>query len=335
MVKLRVKKADCSPPKISLRPSSAPAFLKDNRERYRALLEHLPVGVYRTTPDGRIIEANRALCEILAAAKPSNLNRVNVKELYVKARDRDDHLKRLEKKTIVFKEFEMKRLDGSKVWVRDHPRAVRDSRGRVIYYDGIIVDITATKRAEIQLHKALSDLERVNKKYYNQSLTDDLTKLYNRRGFFSFSQQLLRISKRVRNSIFLVFLDVDNLKAINDSWGHKQGDRALFEFAQILKETFRESDVIGRVGGDEFAALVLLHSRSEGRVLLERLRDRLDAYNRQRKRKFTLEASMGVVWCGPDQRRSLENLLFAADRRMYWNKHHKTQMALYPSALRS
>ncbi|MBN2200298.1 MAG: GGDEF domain-containing protein, partial [Candidatus Aminicenantes bacterium] len=308
---------------------------KENGERYRALLEHLPVGIYRTTPEGRIVEFNRALGEILGAAKPADLLRVNVRNLYVKARDRDEHLRRLEKKPIVFKEFEFKRLDGSKVWVRDHPRAVKDARGRIVCYDGIIVDITARKRAEKQLHKALTDLERANKKYLSQSLTDDLTRLYNRRGFFSFAQQLFRIAKRVRNPLCLVFLDIDNLKVINDTWGHKEGDRALFEFGNILKETFRESDVIGRVGGDEFAVLVLLPTRDQGRLLLERLQDRLEAFNRRRRKKFSLEASMGVVWCDPEQRRSLQNLLMAADRRMYWNKQRKSRTRLFPSTLKS
>jgi len=307
----------------------------ENGERYRILLEHLPVGIYRSTPDGRIIEFNRALGEILGAAKPSDLMKVNVKDLYLKAKERDEHLRRLEKTPIVFKEFEMRRLDGAKVWVRDHPRAVRDARGRIIYYDGIIVDISSRKKAERHLHKALSDLERANKKYLSQSLTDDLTRLYNRRGFFSFAQQLFRIAKRVHNPICLVFLDVDNLKAVNDTWGHKEGDRALKEFGRILKETFRESDVIGRVGGDEFAVLVLLPSRDQGRILLERFQDRLDAFNRRRHKKFSLEASMGVVWCEPEQRRSLQNLLMTADRRMYWNKHHKSQSRLFFSALKS
>ncbi|MBM3297608.1 MAG: diguanylate cyclase [Candidatus Aminicenantes bacterium] len=308
---------------------------RENGERYRILLEHLPVGVYRTTPDGRIIEGNRALCEILGATRPSELLNINVQDLYLRAKDRNDHLRHLEKKPIVIREFEIKKLDGSKTWVRDHPRAVRDSRGRIIHYDGIILDISARKRAEKQLDKVLSDLERANKKYLNQSLTDDLTLLYNRRGFFTFAQQLLRIAKRVRNSICLVFLDIDNLKVVNDTWGHKQGDLALFEFGRILRETFRESDVVGRVGGDEFAALILLPSRDQGRILLERLQDKLEAFNRQRRKKFSLEASMGVVWCGPDQRRSLENLLMTADRRMYWSKHHKSQRQLFASALRS
>lgn len=313
---------------------AAPVSGKENGERFRVLLEHLPVGVYRTTPDGRIVEANRALSEILGASRPSDLLRVNVRDLYVKVKDRDEHLRRLEKKPIVFKEFEIRRLDGSRAWIRDHPRAVKDARGRIVSYDGIIVDITSRKKAEKQLHKALADLERANKKYLNQSLTDDLTRLYNRRGFFSFAQQLLSIAKRVRNSICLVFLDVDNLKAINDTWGHKEGDRALSEFGRILRETFRESDVIGRVGGDEFAVLVLLPNRDQGRILLERFQDKLEAFNRKRRRKFSLEASMGVVWCSPDQRRTLENLLFTADRRMYWNKQHKSQMRLFSSALK-
>jgi diguanylate cyclase (GGDEF)-like protein/PAS domain S-box-containing protein len=302
-----------------------------SEERYRVLLEHLPVGVYRTTPDGRIIEANQALGAMIGAASVTDLYRLNVKDLYVKKIDRTEHLQKLRAKTTFFTEFELRRLDGRRMWVRDHPRTVRDSGGRILYYDGIIVDMTARKKAEKQLHKALLDLKRANQNLLSQSLTDDLTGLYNRRGFFTLGQQTLKIAKRLHDTVCLVYLDIDSLKAINDTWGHKTGDKALADFGQILRETFRESDIIGRLGGDEFAALVLMSSPAQDRTLLERLREKLAAYNRKVKKKFSIGVSIGLVRHAAAGTLSLDSLIRQADQRMYLQKHRKDSDALAAS----
>ena len=294
-----------------------------SEERYRLLLEHLPVGVYRTTPDGQIIEANPALADILGIQKISDLYQLNVRDLYIKKKDRDEHLRKLASQTTFFTEFELRRLDGRRVWIRDLPRAVKDLGGRILYYDGIIVDITSRKKAETQLHKALLELERANHQLLNQSLTDDLTGLHNRRGFLTLGQQTMKYAKRFHSDVYILFLDIDRLKTINDTWGHKAGDQALADFGRILREAFRETDIIGRMGGDEFAALVLISSRSQYRALLERLEDRLKAYNQKGKQKFSISVSIGSVRCSAGRRRSLESILRQADDRMYEQKHKK------------
>jgi diguanylate cyclase (GGDEF)-like protein len=86
-------------------------------------------------------------------------------------------------------------------------------------------------------------------------LTDELTGLYNRRGFFVSAQQQLKLANRYNKGIFIFSADLDDLKIINDNFGHKTGDSALVETANILKKTFRESDIIARIGGDEFVIL--------------------------------------------------------------------------------
>jgi len=298
-----------------------------SEERYRLLLEHLPVGVYRTTPDGQIIEANSALADILGVQKNSDLYQLNVRDLYIKKKDRDEHLRKLASQTTFFTEFELRRLDGRRVWIRDLPRAVKDLGGRILYYDGIIVDITSRKKAEKQLHKALLELERVNHQLLSQSLTDDLTGLHNRRGFLTLGQQTMKYAKRFHSDVYLMFLDIDALKTINDTWGHKAGDRALADFGRILREAFRETDIIGRMGGDEFAGLVLMSSRAQYRALLERLGDRLKAYNQKGKQKFSISVSIGSVRYSAGRHRSLESILRQADERMYEQKHKKLALA--------
>ncbi len=100
------------------------------------------------------------------------------------------------------------------------------------------------------------------------SLVDDLTGIYNRRGFSALAQQELKKANRIKRGMLLLFADVDDLKKINDSLGHQEGDLALIETANLLKETFREPDIIARIGGDEFVVLAAETSADQAPIFL-------------------------------------------------------------------
>lgn len=290
--------------------------LQKTEERYRSLLEHLPVGIYRTIPEGNIIEANQALADILGYENVLDLRQVNVNDFYIKKGDRIDHLKKLDASKTYFAEFEFLLRNGKTIWVRDYPRAVTDKNGNILYYDGILVDITKRKQAEELLKLALEEVR-------NLSLTDELTGLYNRRGFFTLAQQQLKMASRMKGNIFLLFVDLDNLKVINDSLGHSQGDAALIETANVLRKSFREADIIGRIGGDEFAILANETSESSVEILKERLAENIGISNSNKVSKFNLSVSIGVVLFKPDSSISLDELLAKADRLMYIQKKQK------------
>src|SRR4030042_4829587 len=97
---------------------------------------------------------------------------------------------------------------------------------------------------------------KVQKRIRSMLVTDELTGLYNRRGFFTFAEQEIKLANRLRRELYLLYADLDNLKEINDSFGHMEGDSVLIETAKILRETFRQSDIIARIGGDEFVAIL-------------------------------------------------------------------------------
>jgi len=145
-------------PSPSGRRLPAPVSLSNGESRFQTLLQHLPVGVYRTTPSGRIIEANQALADILGFKRVSDLVKLDVKKLYVRKKSRREHMERLASALTDFTEFELRRPDGKTLWVRDHPRAVKDENGRVRYYDGILDDVS-------ERHKAQEDLERSEQDY--------------------------------------------------------------------------------------------------------------------------------------------------------------------------
>jgi two-component system cell cycle response regulator len=156
------------------------------------------------------------------------------------------------------------------------------------------------------------------------SLIDELTGLYNRRRFFVLTEQSLKLSVRTKKKLLLLFIDMDNLKWINDHHGHNQGDQALIDLANILKKTFRESDIIARIGGDEF--VVLSESTDEnGEIVLTRLYENIKDHNAKRSRCYTLSISVGATQFDPKYPISIDELLSNADALMYAQKRKKSK----------
>ncbi|HEX6533986.1 MAG TPA: diguanylate cyclase [Gemmatimonadaceae bacterium] len=155
------------------------------------------------------------------------------------------------------------------------------------------------------------------------SLVDDLTGLYNRRGFLTLARQQIKTADRLRKRMSQIFVDLDGLKAINDTFGHREGDLALIETADLLKETFRESDIIARIGGDEFVVLAMETAGVSPDQWTHRLQENLRARNRRPDRHFPLSVSMGITYYDPDFPCAIVDLLDRADSLMYQQKRNK------------
>lgn len=318
------------PAKSSGSPSGAPRPRSRGEDRYKALVEQLPVGVYRTTPEGLIIEANAALARMLGCRKPTDLFVFNVKDFYVRGEDRARHLAKLSSRSTAFQEFELHRADGRRFWARDYCRAVKGPGGGIAHYDGILVDITERKTAERKLERANRKLRAINQELAGLSTSDHLTGLNNRRGFFQFGLQQMMIAKRLKKDNFLVFLDIDYLKETNDAHGHAAGDLLLQGVAAVLKKTLRESDVIGRIGGDEFAVLAM-RSRGLGeRAMLSRLEKGIQACRIKGLPRLRLSVSMGLVRIDPQKYQQLDDFLAHADFLMYQEKRKKERQGQTP-----
>jgi len=151
------------------------------------------------------------------------------------------------------------------------------------------------------------------------ALTDEMTGLYNRRGFLVLGTQQLKVSRRNGQGLLLFFLDVDDLKAVNDVYGHIQGDVLLTRAAEVLSETFRESDILARIGGDEFAVLAMEGTDRGREAIAHRLEGVLRERNAQ-KGPPLLSLSLGVVRFDPQSPVPLSDLMTAADREMYRQK---------------
>ena len=205
--------------------------------------------------------------------------------------------------------FETVRLsqDGHRHDVSITVSPIKDATGEISGISTIARDITERKRAE-ELRKL--------------ALLDELTGLNNRRGFTLLAAHQSNVAKREGKSMTLLFIDLNDLKTINDTFGHKEGDRAISDAAAILKETFRESDVVARVGGDEFC--VLLTSDSPTKVdtdtPLGRLQTTIELHNATAQRPYKVSLSIGMAEYDPRSPSTIEELMQQADSRMYEQK---------------
>ncbi len=172
--------------------------------------------------------------------------------------------------------------------------------------------------------KATRTLRESEEKLRMLSLTDELTGLYNRRGFYTLAEHLMKASRRNGMKLYLLYVDLDNMKVINDKHGHKEGDKALAHFARILRENCRESDVISRIGGDEFA-IIMQEGKTDKTIdlIISRLQHTLNAEIAANESGYTLSASTGVASYHPNTPSSLDDLLSHADRMMYRQKKSK------------
>jgi diguanylate cyclase (GGDEF)-like protein/PAS domain S-box-containing protein len=466
------------------RAARAEAALASGEERLERIFNY-PIGLYRATPQGKILDASPALAKMLGYPDVESLKAINFWDLHCDPRDRDNKVSFLDSSSMVGNfEWQLRRKNGTLIWAEDSCRAAKDGRGQVLFYDGVIEDITARKKmsdehswvvrlqtaerevserllspapidemsslvldqarrltsstsgfvghvdqrtgrlvpaaltadaretllghpeAETRFHensglwrwvleerrpivtsmpsldpryrgmpdwhlevgpflavpaimsgaivglvvvanpanpyleKDLKAVERLANLYAiavqrtrtedelrEMSLVDELTAVHNRRGFLTVAEQQIKFAHRTKKDMVLFYADLDDLKRINDSFGHGQGDAALVEAAEVLKDAFRESDIVARIGGDEFAVLAIDIAEGKVAALTRRLRERLQARNARPDAAYSLSLSLGVARYDPARPCSLQELLTLADRRMYQEKSSKKREA--------
>jgi two-component system cell cycle response regulator len=160
-------------------------------------------------------------------------------------------------------------------------------------------------------------------KMHTLLLTDELTGVYNRRGFFALSEHQLKMARRQMRGIYMLYADLDDLKGINDNWGHPEGDLALIDIANILRTNFRESDVIARIGGDEFVVMPVGTAGDDIEIIIDRLQKAVDLHNSVSSRSYRLSMSAGAAFYDPASPCSIEELLAQGDKSMYERKKNR------------
>ena len=290
--------------------------LKERIKRLSNLFNDSKDAMYIRDYDGKYIDVNEAMLDIFGYTG-EEIKNIHVSELYA---DKDDLAKfqdTIRKKGFV-KDYEikMRRKNGKEIYCMATSTILYSPKGEITGYQGIIRDITKNKETEAENQRLMKELHSI-------SFIDDLTGLYNRRGFFSLAQKQLETAKRLKKRIFIIFIDMDNMKWINDTFGHREGDRALIEAAKILKTTYREADVIARMGGDEFAIVAMEFGDRSDSGLHLRLINNMETYNNEAGRDYNLSMSIGIIHFDHERSTTVDELLSRADTLMYKNKKRK------------
>jgi len=192
----------------------------------------------------------------------------------------------------------------------------RSSLERLVYSQYEQMADTARAHAEELARRDLAEGE-----MRKLSLTDVLTGLHNRRGFFVHAEQVFKLAQRKHARSAVIFADVDGLKQVNDELGHEMGDNLIRDAAAVFQESFRDADVVARLGGDEFVAYTLDDGQPE--IILLRLHANLHAFNLMQERPYRVAFSAGIVGCDPGSERDLLNYVVLADQQMYAQKRRR------------
>ena len=286
--------------------------LRETEEHFRNAFDYAAIGMALVSPQGGWLRVNRSLCDLVGYTEPelleSNFQAVTHPE------DLGNDLANLyrllqgETPTSHCEKRYVHRL-GQIVWAMNSVSLVRDSDDQPVHFIFQIQDITERKRAEAALQSL--------------SLIDELTGLYNRRGFLAVTEQHLASIRRNQKIPVILYADLDGLKLINDSLGHHEGDRALVKAAEIFRDTFRSSDVLARIGGDEFVVLAAIGPEESAESLTNRLQEKFKSASSQWNHSYDLSVSVGLAHFDDNQGHSIEELMALADREMYENKRHK------------
>jgi len=297
--------------------------LRESEGRFRGLFEQAAVGVAEIVMEtSQFITVNRRLCEMVGRTEEELL----ATTFQAITHPEDLHLH--EEKTVLMLagmighyslEKRYIRKDGESVWAN-------------ITVSPLWKQGEAPER-NIAVVEDISDRKRMEEEILSLSITDQLTGLHNRRGFLSLAGQQLKLAERNESGMLLFFADLDGLKWINDTLGHEEGDQALIEVATVFKETFRTSDIIARLGGDEYAALAVDITEENSEIFTARLQSLIDTRNNQENRKYRLSISVGRSCYDPENPRSIDELMASADKLMYEHKQNKKGLLLQGASL--
>jgi len=280
-------------------------------DTFQLLVEEALVGMY-LIQDERMVYANRKLAQLFGYTRDEIREVPSIIDL-IDPVDRDRVREAIRQRLageIGIVEYTVQGVRKNGTTIVMDVRSVRGMhRGRPAVL-GTVLDMTARK----QLEETLQAL----------ALVDELTGMYNRRGFMTLAERQLKIARRRRTPVILLAADVDNLKTINDTHGHAAGDQALVGAADVLRHTYREADIIARLGGDEFTVFPLDAQANSGPLLLERLRTNLAEWNERKRPPFELSMSTGIAIVDEEGLgKELHTLLAEADSQLYLQKRER------------
>jgi diguanylate cyclase (GGDEF)-like protein/PAS domain S-box-containing protein len=295
---------------------------------YRTIIETAMDGFLMIDMQGQFLDVNQSYCDMIGYGREEMLKmRIKDVEALEKPEDTAKHLQKIILNGHDRFESRLRCRDGKIIIVEASANYSKDAGERIFSF---VRDITGRKQMEAECKKHITDLEievterkKTEETLRNMTFMDELTGLCNRRGFLNIAGQEIKISNRSKRSMLLFFIDMDHLKDINDIYGHQEGDNALIQTADILRNTFRCSDIIARIAGDEFVVMAMDTTSDHAKVIKIRLEDNINRFNNSGKSKFKLSLSTGVASYNPDAACLIDELIARADKLMYEEKQRK------------
>lgn len=291
---------------VTLRRKRAEEALSKTYDEIEDLYDHAPCGYHSLDGDGLIVRINQTELEWLGYRREEVMGKMHFTALLTPQAQEAFHesfLRFKEQGEVRDLEVELVRKDGSIFPVLLSATAARDAQGRFVMSRSTLFDLTERKRLELELAR--------------QARTDVLTGLNNRRYFFELAERELARSKRHVQDFALLMLDVDHFKFINDNYGHDAGDEVLRKLSKVCDETLREIDVVGRIGGEEFAALLSGATCVQALAAAERLRLAIEStVVSLQERAVCFTVSIGITSLMPNDE-GVDELLKRADQALY------------------
>lgn len=293
----------------------AEADYRKTEAKYKNLVDSSLDGIYEVNADGVFVLMNLAGAKIFGHESPRDMIGRNALEYWRDPKDRDAFRKQLYlKKALSAYHMRARSKYGEPIELESSCMVIEDKNGNFLGIKGILRDVTERKRMEERLREL--------------SITDELTGLNNRRGFYALAERELNLASRLKRDLYVLSADMDGLKVINDTLGHQEGDGALIAIAGILKETCRNVDIIARIGGDEFVVVPVGTTTDSTDLIVARLQKNVGTYNNSMSRRYKLSLSVGVGHYDPSRPCSLDELLIRADKSMYEQKKDKPKYSI-------
>ncbi len=288
--------------------------LRESEENYRSIFDAVNDAIFiHDRETGHILDVNTAMTHLFQCTR-EEARRLSIEGIS-------------EGSSPFSQQEAMKKIKSSSKNPQRFEWRCKDCSGRLFWSEVTLKSITiGGKERVLSVIRDISDRKLMEEELRTAAITDDLTGLLNRRGFFSFAEQQLKIANRQNNRLHLVYLDIDDFKKINDNICHKAGDQALVDAANILKSTFRESDIIARIGGDEFVVLLTEPLDADiNHLIFNRMEGYLQEYNAKTYLQYTLIFSIGTALYESSCLCTVEDLLYRADQAMYKDKKSRKQ----------
>lgn len=260
--------------------------LRESEEKYRSLVEILNIGVFRSTEgsDGRFLEANTFMAKMFEYETLEELMKVSLSAFYQDSRERKSFVEEIARKGFVKnRELELRKKDGTQIWVSCSARAELNEAGNIEWIDGVMEDITERKLA--------------SEKLWYKAIHDSLTGLFNQRYFMEQLASSIKSAERYDYPLSICLCNLDKFDSVIDAYGQGLGDEIIATFGAIIREELRNDDMGGRKAGNKFCIFFRYISASEAAVCAERIRRRFQkaVFEREDKTTFSCTATFGIA----------------------------------------